>query len=220
MNEKIEKAKKLIRECLDFDILQSRDGKVRVFFIPEGKTEEEGDWVLMSITEAAKDIVRQDAFDVLEKALADKKKIFVDHETFRTDTEVYADLMRQAKEHCLEHFPALHDTVFGDADNLFLYYDGDFFTLYYFNPDANCGGSLVECTFDDEMAKRILDGEDLMTVLAERDEYLYDIDTITFFNVLNSLLTSLLDNQFVGFASDENGITNLVESVLKIKEMT
>ena len=217
--QKIKNAEKLIHECLDFNILQSRDGKVRVFFIPEGKTEEEGNWVLMPISEAAKDIVKQNAFDVLEKALEEKKKIFVDHETFRTDTEVYADLMRQAKEHCFDHFPALHDTVFGEADNLFLFYDGDFFTLYYFNPDANCGGSLVECTFDDEMAKRILDGEDLMTVLAERDEYLYDIDTISFFKVLNNLSTSLFDEQFIGYASDEDGLLTLIEQTLKIKKI-
>ena len=215
MNEKIEKAKNLIHECLDFDILQSRNGKVKVFFIPEEKTEEEGIWVLMSISEAAKDIVKQNAFDVLEKALEEKKKIFVDRETFKTDTEVYTDLIRQAKEHCLDHFPALHDTVFGDADNLFLYYDGNFFTLYYFNPDANCGGSLVECTFDDEMARRILDGEDLMTVLAERDEYLYDIDTITFFKVLNNLSTSLFDEQFIGYTSDEGKVVELIEQTLK-----
>lgn len=76
MNEKIERAKKLIQECLDFGILESQNGKVKVFFVPEGKTEEEGGWVLMPLVEAAKDIVEQNAFDVLENALAEKKRFF------------------------------------------------------------------------------------------------------------------------------------------------
>lgn len=125
-----------------------------------------------------------------------KRGFFVDLETFRTDTEVYTDLIKQTKETCLELFPALHDTVFGEDDDFFLYYDGEVFTVYYFTPDANCGGSLVECVFDNKTAKRILEGEDLMNVLTEGEE-LYDVDTVSFFVVLNNLSRSLSAGKFI-----------------------
>lgn len=219
MEKQIARAKELIQECIRFGILKSWDGKIKVFFVPEGKKEEEGGWVYMPLEEAAKDIVKQDVFDVLEKALEEKKKLFVDAETFKTDTEAYADLLKQAKEYALEHFPALHDTVFGKSDDFFLYYDGDFFTLYYFNPDSNCGGQIVECTFDDGMAKRVLDGESLMNVLAEREGYLYDINTISFFNTLRTLSDSSFDEKFIGNVETEDDLKALIEQVLKIKKL-
>lgn len=218
MNE-IEKAKELIKECLHFGILEGWDRKIKVFFVPEGKKEEEGEWALMSLEEAAEDIVKQNAFEVLEKALEEKKKIFIDHETFKTDTEAYKDLLKQAEDYCFEHFPVLHNTVFGEADEFFLYYDKGFFTLYHFNPDSNAGGSIVEGTFDDEMAKRILDEKSLIDVLAEREQYWHDIDTISFFAALRSLADSQFDEDFVGHASDENGLTALIKRVLKTKKL-
>ena len=33
----LNKAKTLIQECLDFGILTGQNGKIRVFFVPEGK---------------------------------------------------------------------------------------------------------------------------------------------------------------------------------------
>jgi hypothetical protein len=109
--------------------------------------------------------------------------------------------------------------VFGEVDNFFLYYDGNFFTLYYFNPDSNCGGQIVECTFDDDMAKRILDGESLMNILAERDEYLYDINTVSFFNTLRTLSDSSFDEKFIGNVETEDDLKALIEQVLKIKKL-
>lgn len=218
MENQIERAKELIKECVKFNILKSWDGKIKVIFEPDDEEKEAG-WVWMPLEEAAKDIVKQNAFSILEDALEKAKELFVDGETFKTDTAAYADLLKQAKEYCLEHFPALHDTVFGEADNFFLYYDGNFFTLYYFNPDSNSGGQIVECTFDDDMAKQILDGEDLMTVLAEREEYLYDIDTISFFNVSRTLSDSSFDEKFIGNVETEDDLKALIEQVLKIKKL-
>ena len=172
----------------------------------------------MSLSEAAKDIVKQNAFGILEEALEEKKKIFIDRETFRTDTEVYADLLNQAKESCLELFPALYDTVFGEADDFFLYYDGSCFTLYCFNPDSICGGCLIERSFDNETANLILKEGELLAVLTEKTECLYDIDTVSFFGVLNNLSHSLSNDQFLGHTADENAIISLIEKALKAEK--
>lgn len=216
MKNEIEKAKELIKECVKFNVLESWDGKVKVFFQPDDK-EQEPHWCWISIDAAAKDLAKQNAFDVLEKALKEAKEIWVDSETLRTDTEMYADLLKQAEEHCKESFPALYETVFGGSDDFFLYYDGSYFTVYYYNPDSNSGGQIVECTFNDEMAKRILEGESFTNVLAEREQYLYDIDTISFFNKLKALSKSLYDNNFIGNAKNEDELSVLVDQTIRIK---
>ncbi len=209
MEKQIERAKELIKECIKFDILESWDRKIKVIFEPDDKEKEVG-WTWMSLEDAAKDLVEQNAFNILEEALEKAKEYFVDGETFRTDTEAYAGLLKQAEEYCRKAFPVLHETVFGEEDYFFLYYNCDFFTLYYYNPDSNAGGQIVECTFDEEMAKRILKGEPLTNVLAEREQYLYDINTKSFFEKLKMLADAQHDRDFFGYVENEEGIKRAI----------
>ena len=217
MKNNFENAVKLIRECVEFNILESYDRKVKVFFEPDDK-EKEAHWTWMTVEDAAKDVVKQNAFSILEEALEKAKEVWVDGVTFKTDSEVYVNMMSQAKDYCIEHFPELYETVFGESDDFFLYNDGySQYTLYYYNPNSVAEGTIVECYFDDEGAKRILGGEPLMNILAENNQYHHDIDTIHFFNTLRALADSQYTGEFVGNAKNEEELKVLIQKVLKNK---
>ena len=68
MKNNFENAVKLIRECVEFNILESYDGKIKVFFEPDDK-EKEAHWTWMTVEDTAKDLMKQNAFSVLEEAL-------------------------------------------------------------------------------------------------------------------------------------------------------
>lgn len=69
---KIEKAKNLINLCIQKNILVESAGCIAVIFKADDSPEEQ--WVWMPKEQAAADLVEQNAFSVLEKALADVKR--------------------------------------------------------------------------------------------------------------------------------------------------
>lgn len=77
--------------------------------------------------------------------------------------------------------------------NFVIKIDDDNYVLCYWNPDSNAGGQIVECHFDNEMAQRILNGEELMGVLAEGNQYLSDIDSIYLFKTSFDILHFIED---------------------------
>ena len=214
MKNNFENAVKLIRECVEFNVLESYDGKIKVFFEPDDK-EKEAHWTWMTVEDAAKDLIKQNAFGVLEEALEKAKDIWVDGTTFKTDSEVYINTLNQVKNNCIERFPELYETVFGKADYSFLFSDGNQYTLYYFNPDSNAEGTLVELCFDSKKAVRVLEGESIYNINCAEDEADCDIDTVYFFNAMRALINAYEDGEFVGIAEDETELNSLISKVAR-----
>ena len=120
-------------------------------------------------------------------------------EPFDTNSAEYKAALQMTGDLCLREFPDLYYTVFGSLDNdlIFAERDGLYF-LYYYNPDSVSGGQIVECYFDDEDAKRIIEGEPYIDVLAENRQYLHDIDTVHFFESVFHLIEAKNEEQYLG----------------------
>lgn len=115
-------------------------------------------------------------------------------------------------------FYDLHRMLFNNSDINMIFSSGpDEHAIYYFNPDSSAGGQIVECPFDDEMAQRILDGEDWIDVVAERTQYLSDVDTVHFFNTVDSLIKDFQDGHYVDYAVNNERMVELMGRILKKK---
>lgn len=121
------------------------------------------------------------------------------HGELDVESEEYKRAVSAIKELCSRKFPEFYESVFSNSDDNFIFSAGDGeFILYYYNPDSNAGGQIVECPFDTDGARRLLDGEELMDVLAENTQYLSDINTIHFFNTLLEIIESKEEGCFLG----------------------
>lgn len=109
-------------------------------------------------------------------------------------------------------FPDLHNMLFGASDEELIFSEGaDDHSLYYFNPDSNAGGQIVQCPFDDEMARRVIDGEECFEVMAERPQYLSDINHGSFFDTIESMIRDCREGKYIG----NDNVTTMLEKIIK-----
>ena len=111
----------------------------------------------------------------------------------------YLKAWLEAYEKTEKEFPALHEMIFGHSDDDLLFsYGSDDHAIFYFNPDSCAGGQIVHCPFDNDMARRMIDGEDWVEVVAERTQYLADINHGSFFDTIEELIDHYKEGSFVG----------------------
>ena len=77
------------------------------------------------------------------------------------------------------------------------------YTLFYFNPDSNAGGQIVQCPFSNDQAQRMVGNKDYFDVLAENTQYLSDINTISFFDCIFDIAERMEKGQFIGTFIDD-----------------
>lgn len=133
--------------------------------------------------------------------------------TLKVDADPYKKAMELSKLVCRKLTPALYEGLFENDMDL-VFEDGSKFNycLYYYNPDSNCGGQIVQCPFDAEQAAQMVDNEDYMDVLATNTQYLADIDSYHFFETLFDLMEDYLNGKCLGDDRDKCFRT-IVESV-------
>lgn len=130
----------------------------------------------------------------------------------------YVREMCSASRNTRKEFPDLHEVIFGlgSSDTDFVFSKGsDNHYLYYFNPNSNAGGQIVVCPFDDEMAKRVIDGEDFIEVAAEVTQYLADINHVSFFDTITELINYSKEGKFIGKSNSKEETISLMEKILK-----
>lgn len=133
----------------------------------------------------------------------------------------YTREMYHASVNTRKDFPALHAAIFGtdNTDPDFVFSKGpDDHYLYYFNPCSNAGGQIVICPFDDEMAKRVIAGEDFVEVAAEAPQYLADINHISFFDTISELIELFKEGKFIGKSTSKEDMISLMKKVLGTKK--
>jgi hypothetical protein len=129
----------------------------------------------------------------------------------------YTREMYHASVNTRKDFPALHAAIFGtdNTDPDFVFSKGpDDHYLYYFNPCSNAGGQIVICPFDDEMAKRVIAGEDFIEVAAEAPQYLADINHISFFDTISELIELLKEGNFIGKSTSKEDMISLMKKIV------
>ena len=133
--------------------------------------------------------------------------------TYNPKSWEYMKDMYQASCRTKRKFPALYDAIFGSNGTPdFVFSKGsDEHYVYYFNPDSNAGGQIVACPFDDAMARRMLEGEDWIDVVAEVPQYLADINEGSFFDVIADLINNFEEGQFVGIDVTEENLKKILE---------
>ena len=77
------------------------------------------------------------------------------------------------------------------------------YVLFYFNPDSNAGGQIVQCPFSNDQAQRMVGNKDYFDVLAENTQYLSDINTISFFDCIFDIAERMEKGQFIGTFIDD-----------------
>ena len=202
---------KFIKECAEFGVLENWNGKVKIF--------SESLW--LTIDEAVEKVEKFSLFDSLKAELERKKEYLVAANVFKTDSCFYTNLLEQAKTECAEKFPALYETIFGDADRYFLFRDSSgAFSLTYFNPYSIAGGSFVSYTFYEDSALRIFNGEPVFQVIDDIETTWIDINTTEFFDVLSGFLNAQNDNSFIGYVADVDDTKILLHKFFGKKEKT
>jgi len=128
----------------------------------------------------------------------------------------YQTAIQLTESLCFYKFPKLYDSIVckSDYDLIFAKSEGEY-SLFYYNPDSVSGGQIVECSFDMDDAKRILDGEPYIDVLAEHTQYLNDINTVHFFHTIFNLIEAKNDGMYLG-----NDILRVCHSIVNDKEFS
>ena len=134
--------------------------------------------------------------------------------TYNPKSWEYMKAVYQASCSTRREFPALHEAIFGSNEGSpdFVFSKGaDEHRIYYFNPDSNAGGQVVECPFDDAMARQMLEGEDWIEVVAEVTQYLSDINHGSFFDTIAELISNFKEGKFVGIGVTEENLKKVLE---------
>lgn len=121
------------------------------------------------------------------------------YDEMNVDSDSYKEALRLTKDLCSFEFPDLHTCLFNNSDTDLIFADlGGGYKVYYYNPDSNAGGQIVECQLEKVDLKEIMDGEDLMEVLAKYTQYLSDINTVHFFDTIFKLLDMKEQGLYIG----------------------
>ena len=118
----------------------------------------------------------------------------------------YKEAVELIKNISSKEFPEMYDAFFVDTGIDLIFkdkYDEDKFELYYYNPDSNAGGQIVQCSFYKEDVPEILNNEDYFDILAEYPQYLSDVDTEHFFGTIFELIYKKTEGLYLGNNIDE-----------------
>ena len=122
-------------------------------------------------------------------------------DTLDIESPDYKKIFTLIKGLCSTEFPELHEAIF-ENDGIDLIFrdkrNPDWYILYYYNPDSNAGGQIVECPFNKEDALNMVDNEDCLDVLAGHVQYLYDVDSAFFFNCIFDMLEMKQTGLYLG----------------------
>lgn len=132
---------------------------------------------------------------------------------------------------CAREFPELHDCLFGDSDPDLIFTDiHGGFKVFYYNPDADAGGQIVEGRFEESDISRLLGGEEMVEVIAHYTQYLSDINSHHFFDTVFELLDLKEKGRFLGtdigevcrnyLNSKDVGFKSLDEKMVEAKTQT
>lgn len=252
----------LINEAVRFGTLREKDNCIAVCYdLGSGAGDEK--WYYIPKLHAAKDLLEQNAFDMLEKGIAYAKILktiegclrvgilfknedgsithcwvpngesiqwesipiavediaeqesFVNDTTYNIKSQEFLQLFYEIAIDTELNCPPLNDMILGPFEKVVLTSDGpDKHNIFYFNPDSNAGGQIVQCPFDNEMAHRIIAGEDWIEVVAERPQYLYDINTPDFFEMVATLVQSYHDDSYIGYFIDNKELNMLLKTII------
>lgn len=117
------------------------------------------------------------------------------------DSPEYKQAVELIENISLKEFPEMYEAFFVDngIDLIFQNrYDKDSFELYYYNPDSNAGGQIVQCSFNREDIPKMINNEDYIDILAEYPQYLSDVDTDFFFGTILELMDKKIDGLYLG----------------------
>lgn len=194
------KANNLFEMCLKEGVLKEEDEKI---FSPWFHCVD-GEYVEWASRDALiNDLVSQETW--------------LDQTTFNPRSEEYLRKWYVTHQKTRDIFPELHEMLFTDKDPTLIFSEGNgYHYAYYFNPDSNAGGTIVECSFDNDMAHRIKNGKDFINVVAERTQYLSDINADFFFNTIGTLLKMKKD-MYIGSVWSEDDWTELMSKAAMTK---
>lgn len=145
---------------------------------------------------------QQDEFDmcsVIEKAVYDW--LSQQPRTLDIHSPDYKKIVNLVEIVCNEEFPELSESVFGSNDDNFIFRDRNnpgWYNLYYYNPDSSAGGQIVQCPFNELDAAEMMVNEHFVDVLADRTQYLSDVDTEVFFDTLFELIQMKREGLYLG----------------------
>ena len=160
----------------------------------------EADRLLSEIDFASPDELYTNRPDKLEKAVYSLlAKAEIDH-TGELDTK--SPFYKKAMQITQSNFPDLFCDLDDDLDLIFKDEKYDY-VLFYFNPDSNAGGQIVQCPFSKEQAHRMVGNKDYIDVLAENTQYLFDINTMSFFDCIFDIAERMEKGQFIGTFIDD-----------------
>ena len=261
-NKTIARAIQLINECVQHGVLCQKNNCIAVFF--QYDDDDKADWIWMPKLQAARDIVKNNAFEVLEKGLkkaratkvvescvlngifhknddesighcyvpnghkiqwenadaaaddiAEQDAWAVDNYAYNIKSIEYLEMLVETYLNTKAHCPSLHYVIFGPFDYNIVVSDGpNSHNIYYFNADSNAGGQIVQCPFDDEMARRILAGEDWIEVVADRTQYLSNINTLYFFDTVADIMQSYFDSSYIGNFANNDDVKALMKYIV------
>lgn len=191
-------AERLIEQCFEEGILWEKDGKV---FSPWFQYIEGEEIAWPSRESLLNDLLSQETWlDDIEYK-------------YNPRSEEYLRKWYEAFAKTRDTFSELHEMLFGDKDPTLVFSEEpDYHYAYYFNPNSNAGGQIVECPFDDGMARLIKKGEDFIEVVAERTQYLSDINTCHFFNTVDDLIESK-EEMYIGSVVSEDNWKDVLREV-------
>ena len=250
----------LINEAVHCGALKEKDNCIAVWYAFDSG--EEG-WYYIPKLHAAKDLLEQNAFEMLEKGISYAKTLttikncievgilhvnedssithcwtpngeqiqwetaqnavediapqnpFVDANIYNVKSREFLQLFYEIAIDTELNCPPLNDMILGPFEKVILTSDGpDKHNIFYFNTDSNAGGQIVQCPLDDAMARRIISGEDWIEVVAERTQYLYDVNTTDFFDMVATLVQSYHSDSYVGHFIDNKELNMLLKTLI------
>lgn len=144
------------------------------------------------------------------------------------DSADYEKMEGLVADLCKQIFPELHEAVWGqypgNEDLIFRdKNDSEGYNLYYYNPDSNAGGQIVQCPFDLDDAPQMINNEDYMDVLAGHVQYLSDVDTEHFLNTIFELIELKQNGFYLGndvsevcraIVNENKSVENIIDSAV------
>jgi hypothetical protein len=143
------------------------------------------------------------------------QETWVNDVTYNVKSEEYLRALYNVSIDTEVNCPALNNAIFGPFDcDLLISKGRDDHHIYYFNADSNAGGQIVHCLFDDDMARRMLDGEDWIDVVAETTQYLSDINTVHFFDTVADIVDAYHGDSYIGNFVDNKELLMLLNTII------
>ena len=152
--------------------------------------------------------IETEVYRLLDNAVIHELELDVESPDYKKALSLLKDLT-------LCEFPELYDCLFEDSSSDLFFKDqnGDF-GVYYYNPDSNSEGQIVNGSFEESDLLRFLNGDEVSEVIEPYTQYLSDIDTYHFFDTAFHLIALKENGHFLG-----TDIAAVCKNFLKSKEI-